>query len=182
MLFSCDSRPLSHAPYGCGPTSVPATLSTMIDTAALVVRPRVPAASGRGCNEGIRACHPRVRTQLQRRRGLRQNGPVRGEKAKTYVDISRLLDEAMGHFDQIPSDVQMASISGRKPLGRAASPPGASFGPICSPFGRLDGAVMEPGPWRWRRGPISAGRSKGRGRGGPRLRIRRGFRRCGPSR
>src|SRR3989344_7250645 len=45
----------------------------------------------------------RVRTPLQHRRGLRQNGPLRGEKAKTYVNISRLLDEAMGHFGQIPS-------------------------------------------------------------------------------
>src|SRR3546814_14955244 len=45
----------------------------------------------------------RLRTQLQRRRGLKQNGPVRGEKAKTYVDISRRLDEAMGNFGQIPS-------------------------------------------------------------------------------
>ncbi len=45
----------------------------------------------------------RVRNQFQRRRGLKQNGPVRGEKAKIYVDISRLLDEAMDHFDQIPS-------------------------------------------------------------------------------
>src|SRR3546814_860744 len=44
-----------------------------------------------------------VRTRLQRRRGLKQNGPVRGEKAKVYVDIPRLLDEAMGHFGQIPS-------------------------------------------------------------------------------
>src|SRR3546814_3592450 len=41
--------------------------------------------------------------RCQRRRGLKQNGSVRGEKAQTYVDISRLLDEAMGHFDQIPS-------------------------------------------------------------------------------
>ncbi|ALJ11771.1 hypothetical protein LH19_02720 [Sphingopyxis macrogoltabida] len=43
-------------------------------------------------------------------------------------------------------DVQMASISARKPLGKATSLPGASFGPICSPFGRLDGAVIEYGP------------------------------------
>ncbi|MGQ2936077.1 MAG: hypothetical protein ACT6QT_01335 [Sphingopyxis sp.] len=34
---------------------------------------------------------------------MKQNGSVRGEKAQEYVDISRLLDEAMGHFDQIPS-------------------------------------------------------------------------------
>jgi hypothetical protein len=39
-------------------------------------------------------------------------------------------------------DAQMVSISGRKPLGKATSLPGASFAPICSPFGRLDGAVM----------------------------------------
>src|SRR3546814_1225498 len=44
-----------------------------------------------------------IRIRCQRRRGLKQNGSVRGEKAQTYVDISRLLDEAMGHFDQIPS-------------------------------------------------------------------------------
>ncbi|WP_288805261.1 hypothetical protein, partial [uncultured Novosphingobium sp.] len=38
---------------------------------------------------------------------------------------------------------QMASISNRSCLGRATSPPGGNFGPICSPFGRLDGAVYE---------------------------------------
>ncbi|WP_292636636.1 hypothetical protein, partial [Novosphingobium sp.] len=40
-------------------------------------------------------------------------------------------------------DAQMASISGRSCLGRATSPPGGTFGPSCSPFGRLDGAVYE---------------------------------------
>jgi hypothetical protein len=43
-------------------------------------------------------------------------------------------------------DAQMASISVRKPLGKATSLPGASFSPSCSPFGRLDRAVMEYGP------------------------------------
>ncbi|WP_145923522.1 hypothetical protein [Sphingopyxis macrogoltabida] len=43
-------------------------------------------------------------------------------------------------------DAQMASISARKPLGKAASLPSASFGPICSPFGRLDGVEIEYGP------------------------------------
>ena len=52
-------------------------------------------------------------------------------------------------------DVQMANISGRKPLARATSPRGASFGPICSPFGRLDAAVMEYGPWGLRTGSDS---------------------------
>ncbi len=37
-------------------------------------------------------------------------------------------------------DVQMASISNRKALAKATSLRGASFGPICSPFGRLDPA------------------------------------------
>jgi hypothetical protein len=36
-------------------------------------------------------------------------------------------------------DVQMASISGQNTLGKATSLPGAHFGPICSPFGRLEG-------------------------------------------
>jgi hypothetical protein len=34
---------------------------------------------------------------------LKQNGSVQGGKAKEYVNISRLLDAAMGHFGQIPS-------------------------------------------------------------------------------
>ena len=37
-------------------------------------------------------------------------------------------------------DVQMASISNRKALAKATSLRGAPFGPICSPFGRLDRA------------------------------------------
>jgi len=37
----------------------------------------------------------------------------------------------------------MASISNQSDLGRATSPPGGLFGPSCSPFGRLDGAVYE---------------------------------------
>src|SRR3546814_2208768 len=40
-------------------------------------------------------------------------------------------------------DAQMASISVRKPLARATSPRGASFGPISSPFGRLDRVVVD---------------------------------------
>lgn len=40
-------------------------------------------------------------------------------------------------------DAGMASISNRKALGKATSLPGAPFGPICSPFGRRDGAVYE---------------------------------------
>src|SRR3546814_2155769 len=38
-------------------------------------------------------------------------------------------------------DTQMASISNRKALGKATSLPGAPSGPVCSPFGRLDGAI-----------------------------------------
>jgi hypothetical protein len=34
---------------------------------------------------------------------LKQNGSAQGKKAQEYVDISRLLDAAMGHFDQILS-------------------------------------------------------------------------------
>jgi hypothetical protein len=33
---------------------------------------------------------------------LKQNGSAQGKKAQQYVDISRLLDAAMGHFGQIP--------------------------------------------------------------------------------
>src|SRR3989344_7525081 len=55
-------------------------------------------------------------------------------------------------------DVQMASISKRKPLGKATSLPGAPFGPTCSPFGRLDGAVREYGPLAsFRRGAAGLG-------------------------
>ncbi|ALJ14959.1 hypothetical protein LH19_18975 [Sphingopyxis macrogoltabida] len=43
-------------------------------------------------------------------------------------------------------DAQMASISTRKPLGKATSLSCASFGSICSPFGRLDGVVWEHRP------------------------------------
>src|SRR3546814_15071627 len=59
----------------------------------------------------------RVCTQLPRDRGLKQNGSVRGEKAQEYVDISRLLDEAMGHFDQIPPLAQLD----RKSVGSGKS-------------------------------------------------------------
>ncbi|WP_298168762.1 hypothetical protein, partial [Novosphingobium sp.] len=38
---------------------------------------------------------------------------------------------------------QMASISNQRALGKATSLPGGRLGPICSPFGRLDGAVYE---------------------------------------
>jgi len=34
---------------------------------------------------------------------LKQNGSARGRKAQEYADISRLSDEAMGHFGQIPA-------------------------------------------------------------------------------
>src|SRR3546814_846656 len=76
----------------------------------------------------------RVCTQLPRDRGLKQNGPVRGEKATTYVDISRLLDEAMGHFDQIPLSLNWggrpdgfhlepkAACKGNQPSRRAFRP------------------------------------------------------------
>ena len=37
-------------------------------------------------------------------------------------------------------DVQMASISNRKALAKTSTLSGAPFGPICSPFGRLDRA------------------------------------------
>ena len=48
-----------------------------------------------------------------------------------------------------PWDVQMASISNRNALAKhvlsfaegASSLRGAHFGPICSPFGRLDGVI-----------------------------------------
>src|SRR3546814_6818539 len=42
-------------------------------------------------------------------------------------------------------DAQIASISDRKVLGKATSLPGAPFGPICSPFGRLDAVGIEYG-------------------------------------
>src|SRR3546814_7785643 len=68
-------------------------------------------------------------TRLQRRRGLKQNGPVRGEKAKVYVDIPRLLDEAMGHFGQItsgrPNSFHLgpkAASKGNKTSGRVFQP------------------------------------------------------------
>ena len=38
-------------------------------------------------------------------------------------------------------DVQMASISNQIALGKAASLPRGQFGPICSPFERLDGVI-----------------------------------------
>lgn len=41
-------------------------------------------------------------------------------------------------------DAGMASISNRKPLAKAGSLRGASFGPICSPFTRLDDAIKRP--------------------------------------
>src|SRR3546814_15865786 len=66
----------------------------------------------------------RVCTQLPRDRGLKQNGSVRGEKAQEYVDISRLLDEAMGHFDQIPP---LAQLGGR-PNGFHIGPKAACKG------------------------------------------------------
>ncbi|WP_235054339.1 hypothetical protein, partial [Novosphingobium lindaniclasticum] len=74
-------------------------------------------------------------------RGLRQNGSAQGRKPQEYVRISRFPDEAMDHFASNPKDAQMASISRQSDLGRATSPPGGPFGPSCSPFGRLDGAI-----------------------------------------
>jgi hypothetical protein len=49
----------------------------------------------------------------------------------------------MDHFALNPKDAQMAFISNRTDLGRAARPPGGRLGPNCSPFGRLDGAIYE---------------------------------------
>jgi hypothetical protein len=50
---------------------------------------------------------------------------VQGRKAQEYVDIERLPDAAMGHFEQILRDVQMASISNGNGLGKATSHPGS---------------------------------------------------------
>ena len=44
----------------------------------------------------------RVRPHQPHFRGLRQNGPSRGGKAKEYVDLSRPPDVARGHLGQIP--------------------------------------------------------------------------------
>ena len=40
-------------------------------------------------------------------------------------------------------DAGMASISNRNALAGATSPCGGPFGPICSPFRRLDGVLYE---------------------------------------
>jgi hypothetical protein len=92
---------------------------------------------------------------------LKQNGPVQGERAQEYVDISSRFDAAMGHFDQIP---HLVWKMGGRPNGfhlrlkdawkacperllqaasRRGSLPGAPLSPICSPFGHLEGAGNE---------------------------------------
>ncbi|HMT48296.1 MAG TPA: hypothetical protein PKE59_14250, partial [Novosphingobium sp.] len=43
-----------------------------------------------------------------------QNGLSRGEKAQEYVDISKLLDAARGHFSQIPQGRRNGFHLGRK--------------------------------------------------------------------
>ncbi|MDE2597448.1 MAG: hypothetical protein KGL44_11270, partial [Sphingomonadales bacterium] len=62
-------------------------------------------------------------------RGLKQNGPVQGEKAQEYVDISRLLDAALGHSGQTPAGRpngfhlgQIHPWKGNQPSRRADSP------------------------------------------------------------
>ncbi|NQX95399.1 MAG: hypothetical protein HRT64_10875 [Erythrobacter sp.] len=72
---------------------------------------------------------------------MSQIGSAIGETAPEYVDLSSRFDAALGQFGQIPSDVQMASTSNRKTLAKATSLSGAPYGPICSPFERLGGAV-----------------------------------------
>jgi hypothetical protein len=59
---------------------------------------------------------------------LKQNGPAQGGKAQGYVDISRLPDAGMGHFDQIPAGRQNGfhlertrPWKGNQPSRRAAS-------------------------------------------------------------
>ncbi|MEZ5709845.1 MAG: hypothetical protein R3E02_10700 [Blastomonas sp.] len=54
--------------------------------------------------------------------------------AREYVDISRHFDAATGHFGRIRKNIKMAAILSRKPLEKAASPPGVAFKTICLPF------------------------------------------------
>jgi len=60
---------------------------------------------------------------------LKKNGSVRGEKAKEYVDISRLLDEAMGHFNQIPSGRPNGFHLGLKAAWKGSQPSRRVFQP-----------------------------------------------------
>jgi len=69
---------------------------------------------------------------------LKQNGSVQGEKAREYADISALSTQRRAIFVKFLLDVQMASLSNQIGLGKTSNLPRRQFGPIGSPFGRLN--------------------------------------------
>jgi hypothetical protein len=72
---------------------------------------------------------------------LKQNGSVQGRKPLEYVDISRLPDAALGHFDKIPAG---------RPNGFHLDPQCACKGNQPSPRAlRPDMFAIRAPRWRW---------------------------------
>ena len=69
-FFHVSVAPFRPSIGRCGPKPRAGDLGTYVDAVALVVRPRVPAAPGSGCNRGISACHASARAAAVRKPSL----------------------------------------------------------------------------------------------------------------